>query len=144
MRATVIERCSNSPAETAQAAAELAGRLRAGVTVALFGELGAGKTTFARALCRALGVTEPVASPGFTLVHEYRGAVPVIHADLYRLRRDPLEIASLGLDDVPAEAIRIIEWADRAPELCPANAVRVEIRVGPSPTERRIRMELPE
>ncbi len=139
----VVEYESNSPAETARLATELAAHVRPGMTVALVGELGAGKTTFVRALCRALGVADAVASPGFTLVHEYRGAVPVVHADLYRLRGDPLDAASLGLDELPDEAIRIIEWADRAPALSPPNAIRLDIRHGGQPNRRLIRVEYP-
>lgn len=139
----MVEHISHGPADTARIAADLAAHLGPGAVVALIGELGAGKTTFARALCRALGVTDPVASPGFTLVHEYRGLVPVVHADLYRLRSDPLDAASLGLDEMPSNAIRIIEWADRAPHLCPGDAIRIEIRCGSEPTVRHIRVEYP-
>lgn len=136
-----IEYVSRSPIETARLAFELAQQVRPGATVALYGELGVGKTTFVRALCRALGISDLVASPGFALVHEYRGAVPVIHVDLYRLRGDPLDISSLGLDELPSSAIRIIEWADRAPHLCPPDTIRIELRHGDHPTERHIHME---
>lgn len=129
---------------TREIAAQLAARLRPGATVALFGELGAGKTAFARALCRALGVGEVVHSPTFTLVHEHRGRMPVFHVDLYRVEQDA-DLASMGLDDARiAGGVVIVEWADRAEAWLPANAVRVELRHGATPSERRIRIEEPE
>jgi len=84
------------------------------VVVAVSGELGAGKTTLIRAVARALGVTEPVTSPTFALVHRYAGAAaPVYHVDAYRLRR-AADAADLGLDDMLAEAaIVLIEWPEK-------------------------------
>ena len=76
---------TGSAAETEAAGAELAGQLRAGDVVAVAGELGAGKTTFVRGACRALGVSSPVTSPTFTIGHRYEAPVPVAHLDLYRL-----------------------------------------------------------
>jgi tRNA threonylcarbamoyladenosine biosynthesis protein TsaE len=82
--------------------------------VILSGDLGAGKTFFVRALCRALGVPETVeiTSPTFTLVHELAGRIPILHADAYRLR-DPAEIAALGLRDARADgALLLVEWGE--------------------------------
>jgi tRNA threonylcarbamoyladenosine biosynthesis protein TsaE len=80
-----VETVTSSPEETAALAADLAARLEPGDVVAVSGELGAGKTTFVRGAARALGVTEPVASPTFTLGHRYAAEPPVAHLDLYRL-----------------------------------------------------------
>jgi tRNA threonylcarbamoyladenosine biosynthesis protein TsaE len=80
-----METVSSSPGETEALAAALAERLVAGDVVAVAGELGAGKTTFVRGAARALGVTEPVSSPTFTIGHLYEAPVPVAHLDLYRL-----------------------------------------------------------
>lgn len=80
----------------------------------LKGDLGAGKTFFARALCRALGVPSRVAvtSPTFTLVHEHEARLPVFHADAYRLA-SPSEIDGLGLRDARANgAVLLVEWGE--------------------------------
>jgi tRNA threonylcarbamoyladenosine biosynthesis protein TsaE len=97
---------------TIHLAQRLAEHIEASDLILLEGDLGAGKTFFARALCRALGVppTLAVTSPTFTLVHEYEGRLPIAHADLYRLR-DPAELPPLGLRERRAEgAVLIVEW----------------------------------
>lgn len=110
----------------------LAPLLRAGDTLALSGELGAGKTVLARALIRALAAPEPVAevpSPTYTLVQSYQaGGVTVHHFDLYRLG-DRDELGELGWDDALAEGICLVEWPDRAGDALPAD--RLDIHIGP-------------
>jgi tRNA threonylcarbamoyladenosine biosynthesis protein TsaE len=104
------------PLPTRRATIHLAGRLApllsAGDLVVLEGDLGAGKTFFTRALCRALGVpwSTPITSPTFTIVHEHDARLPVRHADLYRLR-DEGELGPLGLREQRREgALLIVEW----------------------------------
>ena len=103
-----------SEAETAAIGRELAATLSAGDVVLLYGDLGAGKTAFVRGLADGLGVPPAeVSSPTFTLVQEYRGGrVPLLHVDLYRLD-DPREIDDLGLDEIAADAVLTIEWAEK-------------------------------
>ena len=106
-----------------QATIELAGRLGAalpdslvGLTVLLAGELGAGKSTFARALIRTLGHSGPVPSPTYTLVEPYqvpRG--PIYHVDLYRVTSDD-ELRYLGWNEID-DGLRLVEWPERAPGL---------------------------
>ena len=104
---------SHSPQATARYAAIIAAELRPRDVLLLAGDLGAGKTTFTKALCAALGVIDTVTSPTFTLVHEYRGSKLVVcHADLYRLERTG-ELADLGLDDARrGGAVLVVEWGD--------------------------------
>jgi tRNA threonylcarbamoyladenosine biosynthesis protein TsaE len=103
-----------SEAETANVGRELAASLRAGDAVLLSGELGAGKTAFARGLAEGLGIpAEAVSSPTFTLIQEYRGGrLPLFHVDLYRLD-DPREIDDLGLEEIAADGVLAIEWAEK-------------------------------
>ncbi|MBI2795098.1 MAG: tRNA (adenosine(37)-N6)-threonylcarbamoyltransferase complex ATPase subunit type 1 TsaE [Gemmatimonadetes bacterium] len=103
--------------------ADFGASLRAPAVVALTGELGAGKTTLAQAICRGYGVAEPVTSPTFTLVHEYAAPrSPVYHLDLYRLASEPA-LDSIGIDEILAQpAVVLVEWAERARERLPAGA----------------------
>lgn len=92
----------------------IAARLRPGDVVALTGELGAGKTTLARAIVRALGYEGEVPSPTFTIVETYEALdPPLVHADFYRLE-SPREAEELGLDDYREGAALIAEWPDKA------------------------------
>src|SRR3954470_1437970 len=102
-------RLAASPAETEEVGARIAADLGPGDVVLVSGELGSGKTTLIRGACRALGVTEPVTSPTFTIGHRYRGRVPVSHLDLYRL--EGLEDEDPGLldDYLTEDAIAFVE-----------------------------------
>lgn len=124
---------------TAGFGAELAATLRAGDVVLLEGELGAGKTALARAVIRALA-GDPmldVPSPSFALVQPYETPQgPVLHADLYRLG-DPREVDELGLLDNP-EAIVLVEWAERSPEIVAAATVSVALSIPPGGMGRTV------
>jgi len=116
-------------------AAAFARQLRPGSAVALRGDLGAGKTTLVRALVRALhGSDAAVTSPTFVFRQRYDGDPPIEHLDLYRLD-DPAELAELGLDDAFApDRITLVEWAERAPQLLPPQAIGITITgSGPGP-----------
>jgi tRNA threonylcarbamoyladenosine biosynthesis protein TsaE len=90
------------------------------LVVYLQGELGAGKTTLARGLLRALGVTGTIRSPSYTLVEPYdTPQASVLHADLYRLK-SAAEVNELGLGELPARALLLIEWPERGQPLVPA------------------------
>ncbi len=101
---------TRSAAETEAAGARLASELAPGDVVLVAGELGAGKTTLIRGACRALGVTEPVVSPTFTIGRTYAGRVPVSHLDLYRLGTLAGEDPALLDDYLTPEAIGFVEW----------------------------------
>ena len=98
-------------ADTEALAARIAEGLRGGEVIVLAGELGAGKTAFTKGLAKALGVPEPVVSPTFTMVKEYRGrSLKLFHFDLYRIE-DAEELYELGLDEYFADdAVTVIEW----------------------------------
>jgi len=118
---------SRSEEDTQAIARDLAERLTPGAVVLLYGELGAGKTVFVRGLAEGLGADPAeVSSPTFTLVHEYRGRVPVYHVDLYRLQR--AEVDDLGLEELEAgDGVVAIEWADHLPRpVDGAVSVRIE------------------
>ena len=118
-------------------------RLGAGVVPPLFvtlsGELGAGKTTLAQAICRGYGVRDPVTSPTFTLVHRYDGrASTVYHVDLYRLK-SPDELTNLGWDDLlTEEALVLVEWPERAARRIPHDHVPISLQHLPNDPAHRL------
>ena len=107
--------------------------------VAIRGDLGAGKTTLVRAICRGYGVTTEVTSPTFALVHEY--AAPrstVFHLDLYRLER-PDELTNIGWFDLgTTPALILVEWPERAGGLLPADHVALDLEHVPGDPSRRV------
>ena len=107
---------SAGPAETEALAARLAASLGPGDLVVVRGELGAGKTTFVRGAARALGVTDPVTSPTFTIGQRYAGTTPVSHLDLYRLTDPATEEPGLLDEYLTPDAVAFVEWPlDGAP-----------------------------
>ena len=119
---------THSQDETADLAFDLASDLGPGAVILLIGDLGAGKTAFTRGLAMGLGVSEEdVSSPTFTIMQEYRGGrLPLFHVDLYRLN-DPREVEDLGLDEIAADGVLAIEWAEKLPRGIPgAITVRIE------------------
>ncbi|QMU59312.1 MAG: tRNA (adenosine(37)-N6)-threonylcarbamoyltransferase complex ATPase subunit type 1 TsaE [Boseongicola sp.] len=128
-----VELCLKTPDETAQAAGLLAPLLRAGDCVLLDGNLGTGKTHFARALIQKrledAGLWEEVPSPTYTLVQIYNdGLTEIWHSDLYRLHSTE-ELVELGLDVALDTAITLIEWPDRLGELTPKNALQLKFQM---------------
>lgn len=128
--------------ETERAGARLGDRLRPGDVVAFYGGLGAGKTAFTRGIAQGLGVRETVASPTYTLVHEYlTGRLPLFHFDLYRLSSED-ELFEIGWEDyLDRDGVCCVEWSEHAPEALDG-AIRVTLRPGPGgPEEREIEIE---
>jgi len=127
-------------ASTEAAGARLGARLRAGDCVALWGGLGAGKTTFARAAISAwVGADTEAPSPTFTLVQTYEGPRGELwHLDLYRLK-GPEQAFELGLEDALVTAACLIEWPERLEGLLPAH--RLDVRLAPEAAGRRIEFE---
>lgn len=139
---------SNSPSDTWKIAEEFFRILKNikgedsafPAVIALHGNLGAGKTCFTQGLAQAAGVKEPVCSPTYTIISEYRGTVPFHHIDLYRLG-GPEEAFDLGLDEyLDAGGITVIEWAERAAELLLPDTIHIRIERGETEDQRIIRI----
>jgi len=123
-------------AATAALAAQIAGLARPGDVIALKGELGMGKTSFARAFIRACGGDEEVPSPTFTLVQVYELEPAAIwHFDAYRLC-DPEEAWELGIEDAFQDGISLVEWPERFGALLPARRLEIALSCGATPTAR--------
>ncbi len=124
----IVEHKSSSPAETESMAAELSLWARPGQCILLSGELGSGKSTFARAFIRALAAGQPefdIPSPTFSLLQAYENTrVPVVHADFYRLK-SAAEIDELGLGDLLAGSALLIEWPDRLERELSADCLKI-------------------
>ena len=119
----------NSAHSTENFGARLAAELRLGDVIALFGDLGAGKTTFTRGILRGLGFDGDVASPTFPIVQTYEHlCVPLWHVDLYRIE-DPAELDELALDEARADAALVIEWPERLGSLLWADTLQLHLTV---------------
>ena len=121
-------------------AAQFAKTLKSGDVIALTGTLGAGKTTFTRAVLRAAGIRKKITSPTFVMFVPYRrGSVTFYHFDLYRASSFK-ELEALGMTEIfqDEKAITFVEWADKFPTHLPARAIRINIEHGDTPTSRRV------
>jgi tRNA threonylcarbamoyladenosine biosynthesis protein TsaE len=129
-------------AEDTRAAGEtLASLVRPGDALALTGELGAGKTTFAQGLARGLGFEGHVVSPTFTLVREYAGRVPIHHVDVYRLERVQ-DVLDLDLDEAVSEGgVLLVEWGDAIEGLLPPEHLVATLSVPGADEARTIAFE---
>ncbi|AVX21402.1 MAG: tRNA (adenosine(37)-N6)-threonylcarbamoyltransferase complex ATPase subunit type 1 TsaE [Bacillota bacterium] len=129
---------SNSPETTALLGEWLGQAAEAGLIVFLQGDLGAGKTHFAQGVARGLGITEPVNSPTFTIINEYRGRLPFYHMDLYRLT-EPEEGLMLGIEEYwYGDGVSLVEWPERLEEYWPTHFLQVEIQYGTEENQRYI------
>jgi tRNA threonylcarbamoyladenosine biosynthesis protein TsaE len=127
---------TGSEEETITLGEKLARDFPARAVVLLIGNLGAGKTTLAKGIVKGLKAAEPdqVSSPTFTLIHEYpvagSGRPKVYHVDLYRLDH-PREVSRLGLEELfEKDAVVLIEWGERFPQLMPADRIEIRIQAG--------------
>jgi tRNA threonylcarbamoyladenosine biosynthesis protein TsaE len=118
---------TGSPEQTRAFAAHLAGVARPGDLVCLWGDLGAGKTVFAKGFGAGLGVRDTILSPSFVLMGEYAGRLPLFHIDLYRLESARDAIDGGLLDDRQAAGVVLIEWPDRLADEVPPD--RLDIRI---------------
>ena len=114
-------------ASTRALAGALAAAARAGDLISLVGDLGAGKTQFAKGFGAALGITETIVSPSFVLMAEYRGRLPLFHVDLYRLADAAEALAGGLIDDRQVEGVTLVEWAERLADAMPDERLDVLI-----------------
>jgi tRNA threonylcarbamoyladenosine biosynthesis protein TsaE len=141
MSSCLTEHVSSSPRDTEDFGKRLASRLGPGSVIALSGGLGAGKTCLVKGIAAALGVSETITSPTYTIINEYSlKSCPLYHIDAYRLNGDE-DFASTGAGDCfSAGGITIIEWSERIPNSIPPNAINIEIEIsGPQSRIFRLR-----
>ena len=134
-----IELRTEAAADTRAVGQALAELLEARDTVVLTGELGAGKTTLVQGVARGLEIEDPIVSPTFTLVREYRGRLNLSHVDVYRLDRIQ-DVVDLGLDELgDGDSVMFVEWGDAVEDVLPDDRLRVELTTeGPDQEARRM------
>lgn len=156
--ASICTRTTRSSTETFALGQQLGHALESGMVVALYGDLGTGKTTLTQGIAQGMGITARVTSPTFTLVNEYRNEAPegsspqLVHIDTYRLGNTPeqavLEAETFGLDEILAGddgvegngAVVVIEWAERVASRLPPDHLRIElVHTGAGPDIRQIK-----
>jgi len=141
---TAAKFLSPSVEATHQFAAQLVNHLKPGEIIALFGDLGSGKTTFTQGFAKACGVTSPITSPTFTIMHIYRGQQwPIYHFDFYRLQ-SVAEAQALGCEEYfDGDGITLVEWPERALALLPPQHLQVHLCIpdfAASPSLREIKI----
>ena len=119
--------CTDSVIQTEQAGARLAGLVRPGDIIAMYGDLGSGKTAFVRGMAAGMKLDARVSSPTFTIVNEYEGQIPLFHFDMYRLA-DSDELFEIGWEDyINRGGVCAVEWSENVEEAL-NGAIRVSIR----------------
>lgn len=138
-----LEIITKSPEETEAAGAAFARSLGAGAVVAMYGDLGAGKTAFVRGLAAGLASPSRVTSPTFTIVNEYEGRLPLFHFDMYRLSSAD-ELFDIGWEDYLSRGgVCVVEWSENVPGAFDGTETRLTIEKL-SETERKILIEVAE
>jgi len=137
MKKTII---TNSEAETVNEGEKFGRTLNPGAVVALYGDLGAGKTAFTRGLAMGLGIEMPVSSPTFTIVNEYLGKIPLFHFDMYRLESES-ELFDIGWDEyLERGGVCAVEWSEKVPGAFSHGTIRVRLE-SPENNLRHITIE---
>ena len=119
---------------------KLGAMFAAGDVIALFGDLGAGKTTLTKGIARGMNLSDDIHSPTFTLIHEHPGAIPLYHIDLYRLAYEE-EVEGIGIEEyIYGDGVTIIEWADRMKSMLPEGRLDIDLKMR-GDTEREMTFE---
>lgn len=121
---------SHNTEETKELAKKLANQLCAGKVVLLYGTLGAGKTTFTKALIKELGFDGIVTSPTFSIYNIYQAKFPVYHFDMYRIE-DESEAEEIGIDEIfeDKNSVSIVEWPEKVKDILPEDAMNIKINI---------------
>ena len=137
----MVEVISNSPEQTEELASRLGEVLSGGETIAFFGGLGMGKTRFTAGLAKGMGISQDVSSPTFSLVHEYRGGIPLYHFDMYRINTYD-DLCSTGFFDyLDWGGVLAVEWSENIENALPEDKlIRIEILRGETDDCRILRM----
>ncbi len=126
--------------DTNKLAEEISKKLSVGSVVALYGDLGSGKTYFTSQLCKLLGSDDIVSSPSYLIMHEYSAKYPIYHLDLYRLSSEE-EVLELGLDEIFEKGVTIIEWPKLAEFILPKDTIKLYWKI--QSDKRIVKMDLP-
>ena len=120
---------SKSENDTLKLGKKVSKQMKGGEVILLNGDLGCGKTVFAKGFAEGIGVKEPVTSPTFTIVNKYSGKFTMYHFDMYRLE-DEEEAMAAGLDELIDEkgAVKLIEWSEKVPNILPKDCIVVDIK----------------
>lgn len=136
----MLKTISKSTNETETLGERIAATLKGTEQIALFGDLGAGKTAFTRGVCRGLGINDGVSSPTFALVNAYRGIFPVYHFDMYRITSVD-DLFAIGFYDYLGTGVLIIEWSENIESELEPDAIRIRITKGSDENERIFAIE---
>ena len=136
----MIRIVSKSTADTERRGEKVASCLNGTEMIALFGDLGAGKTAFTRGLCRGLGIDDGVSSPTFAIVNVYRGRFPVYHFDMYRIGSVD-DLFATGFYDYLDTGVIVIEWSENIESELQDDAVRIRITKTENDDERIFEIE---
>lgn len=136
----MIKIISHSAEETEKIGFDISQKLNGNEVIALFGDLGMGKTAFTRGLSRGLGVNNGVSSPTFALVNEYSGKYNIYHFDMYRVTSWD-DLYSTGFFDYIDNGVLVIEWSENIEGALPDNAIRIKISKDGYDNERILEIE---
>lgn len=131
---------SQSVEQTEKFAEEFSKKLEGSEIIAMYGELGAGKTAFARGIAKGLGVEDIVSSPTFAIVNEYQGVYPIYHFDMYRIESWN-DLDSIGFFDYIGNGVIIIEWSENIEGALLDDIIKVNISKTTDENERIIKIE---
>ncbi len=134
------EYTTHSAEQTKQIGVDLGSRLKPGDMIALFGEMGTGKTTFINGVAEGMGILDAVSSPTFALVHEYAGTLPLYHFDMYRINSWD-DLYSTGFFEYcELNGVIAVEWSENIEMALPSNFIRVDIIADQDFDKRHIRI----